>query len=161
MRRAGVRWRAGWVLRWGGPAVCVLVAMAYAASTARVRWVTYSGPHRYVGLGFFRGALTVSAVEYLARTNQVSTWSYRSHSVRGWPTRSWRACLGWRFKWWRTRQEFSASVPLWAVLAAGCAASLPAWAVRSRRRAKGACRRCGYDLAGLGAGAVCPECGAA
>lgn len=37
------------------------------------------------------------------------------------------------------------------------------WLVRSGRRAgrvgAGACAVCGYDLSGLGVGAVCPECG--
>ena len=30
---------------------------------------------------------------------------------------------------------------------------------RRRRRSKGKCVRCGYDLKGLGVGGVCPECG--
>jgi hypothetical protein len=38
---------------------------------------------------------------------------------------------------------------------------IPAWLIRRRRHGEGCCVRCGYDLAGLAAGARCPECGAA
>lgn len=36
--------------------------------------------------------------------------------------------------------------------------ALRAWR-RGRRKARGRCTRCAYDLTGLGAGAPCPECG--
>ncbi|MCW5757391.1 MAG: hypothetical protein KIT54_09165 [Phycisphaeraceae bacterium] len=36
----------------------------------------------------------------------------------------------------------------------------PRLALRARRRRRGRCKRCGYDRAGLDAGAACPECGA-
>ena len=36
---------------------------------------------------------------------------------------------------------------------------VPGWVVRARRRRRGACVGCGYAMAGLGAGARCPECG--
>jgi hypothetical protein len=49
-------------------------------------------------------------------------------------------------------------VPLWLIAIVGGAVAAWAWRRRQGRRA-GFCR-CGYSLAGLGAGAVCPECGA-
>ena len=49
--------------------------------------------------------------------------------------------------------------PLWPIpLGAGLVA---VWLWRLDRFPRGHCRRCGYDLTGLAAGAVCPECGAA
>ena len=49
-------------------------------------------------------------------------------------------------------------VPLWPFVVGFGAASF--WIVARRRaRVAGTCLRCGYVLTGLGAGAVCPECG--
>ena len=36
---------------------------------------------------------------------------------------------------------------------------IPNWLRQSRRAARGHCRRCNYNLIGLHAGVVCPECG--
>lgn len=73
----------------------------------------------------------------------------------------------WWFGWYDgaamlpTARVRGAHIPFWflAALSGGVAAGL--W--RGGRRScpgSGVCGRCGYDLAGLGAGAVCPECGA-
>lgn len=82
--------------------------------------------------------------------------------------------LGWRASWWPefnpwpsgpilSRQwEFDRTgciFPTWsAFLAAGIPTGLLWWWDRRRPRA-GMCVKCGYDLAGLPAGAACPECG--
>lgn len=39
--------------------------------------------------------------------------------------------------------------------------TLVVWRRRQRRERRGMCRACGYDLRGLAAGVVCPECGRA
>lgn len=54
-------------------------------------------------------------------------------------------------------------VPLWmplAVLAPAAAYLLYSDRRSARRLRAGLCIKCGYDLSGLAAGAVCPECGA-
>ena len=49
-------------------------------------------------------------------------------------------------------------IPLWpGVVGLG----LCAWALRAKGRREGCCAQCGYELKGLGVGAVCPECGSA
>ena len=69
------------------------------------------------------------------------------------------------FNWWFERNGIYGVgwilVPIWTI---GVAAAIPtAWLWWSDRRARGSgfCQACGYDLGGLRAGAVCPECGAA
>ena len=55
-------------------------------------------------------------------------------------------------------------VPFWQLVIPTMAAALFAWLVDAkylRRAREGACPACGYDRAGLAAGVVCPECGAA
>ena len=70
----------------------------------------------------------------------------------------WRCCSS-RSPWER---EFQ--IPLWPVMAVCVLVTGAAWhrdtSLRRRARLK-LCPKCGYDRAGLAAGAVCPECGSA
>ncbi|MFM9996334.1 MAG: hypothetical protein ACKVU4_11100 [Phycisphaerales bacterium] len=67
-------------------------------------------------------------------------------------------------RWWVevtfSQSGFTVAVPWWVPLVI---VALPtAWLWWRDRRAGGRpghCAACGYDLAGLGAGAACPECG--
>lgn len=68
----------------------------------------------------------------------------------------------WWFNWDGGPGAWVVLIPLWAP--AGLSALLTAaawkWHARIRQReGRGRCLACGYDLAGLPAGAVCPECG--
>ena len=53
----------------------------------------------------------------------------------------------------------SVSVPMWVILPFLLAPTAYLWHRDRRRFAPGQCQRCEYDLAGLRAGAACPECG--
>lgn len=59
----------------------------------------------------------------------------------------------WRF----TAGDWRVNIPLWIPFLLVAGATAAAW--RPRRRA--GCPRCGYDMTGLPAAAVCPECGLA
>ena len=70
------------------------------------------------------------------------------------------------WSWWRPRwrnglgvsQPWCAvNIPLWIPLALCLTVSGAAW-IPPRRRERGVCHKCGYDLAGNTTG-VCPECG--
>ena len=74
---------------------------------------------------------------------------------------SWRA---WGWEWMLVNQKSGwhrfAAAPIWFPgAAAGACGGLLVWWGRRARGVAGACAKCGYDLKGLGAGAVCPECG--
>ena len=59
---------------------------------------------------------------------------------------------------------FMVSIPLWAPMLIFLLPTAFAWRADAKymRRARvGLCAACGYDRAGLAAGAVCPECGVA
>jgi len=54
---------------------------------------------------------------------------------------------------------FSFNLPLWIPLVLLAAPATELWRKDLRRQAPGLCPSCGYSLAGLAAGAKCPECG--
>ncbi|HMN42893.1 MAG TPA: hypothetical protein PKE29_18785 [Phycisphaerales bacterium] len=146
-------------IKWGGAAVTVLLVVVwvgsgwwYATGVSSKGWI--------VSIGLGRVALvdgrTIAGSSAAPRLG----WSLDSigHFEMQWlPTGSLVA---------RPPAMAFVSMPLWAgVLCLGAAA---AWAWRldtlARRRAGGRlnlCPKCNYDRAGIGAGAVCPECGAA
>ena len=71
-----------------------------------------------------------------------------------------------RFAWWFKQglqgTGFYCFLPLWPAALLSLLATAAAWRADAkylRRVREGACPACGYDRAGLAAGAVCPECG--
>ncbi|MEX2219112.1 MAG: hypothetical protein WD749_10175 [Phycisphaerales bacterium] len=66
--------------------------------------------------------------------------------------------LRWGFGGRYGSSGWSVTIPLWAIFLPTAAAAALLW---RRPRTPGRCRRCGYDLASLPAGAPCPECGRA
>lgn len=73
---------------------------------------------------------------------------------------------GYRRYWWWSYQTGSwgrgLQLPIWMPLSLTLIATAAAWRldVLARRRERvGFCPKCGYDRAGLGGAAVCPECG--
>ena len=63
--------------------------------------------------------------------------------------------------WWRwhTGGQGHFAAPLWVPAAIGLSVGVAALRRSWRGMKVGACRGCGYDLRGLQAEAVCPECG--
>jgi hypothetical protein len=59
---------------------------------------------------------------------------------------------------WEGGRVWRLTLPLWTVAVPLAAATLWAWLPRDRPP-PGGCAKCGYDRAGLGEGARCPECG--
>lgn len=112
-----------------------------------------------LGLHDGRGYLLIFSkdiAEYRASLKRTPLILEAAHPGGPWTERplwpSWKAsCTGTRYL----------VIPLWCVLAA---VGLPTALVRGRElwrmvfRRHG-CRKCGYSLAGLAPGALCPECG--
>ena len=81
----------------------------------------------------------------------------------------WQASpTGGPFRWWFRTVSLPGfrvvHIPLWLPALLSLLATAAAWradAKHLRRAREGLCPECGYDRAGLAAGAVCPECGAA
>ncbi len=72
--------------------------------------------------------------------------------------------MQWSFEHATTPRLSYWFVPLWPLPLLSLLATAAAWRADAKylRRARdGACLKCGYDRAGLAAGVVCPECGAA
>jgi len=85
---------------------------------------------------------------------RVARWWVEWFKGRG----SYTAGPGWGAGTWGT--AYDVYVPLWMPLAVCAGFAVLMWRVRVRLGGLGECRACGYDRAGLAAGAVCPECGA-
>jgi len=97
-------------------------------------------------------------------------WPMPSFSM-DWECTQWSPCNGGmlfkrppgagpRFLIWRPIPlGFAADTLLWSACIAGATSAAQMW-IKARRRRRAACPACGYDLRGLTAGTVCPECGA-
>ncbi len=159
MKRCG---RVRGVAKWAGLVACMLTALIWLSSpfwfVQRIR-ESYGGSLggmtvREVGAG--SGFVWFSWVEVPSRRSYLAERMTMEWRAQRWLT--WRPT--WRFENSAILRGLDLAVPLWMPF---LAAALPTgwlwW--RDRRRARpGHCVACGYDLAGLAAGAACPECGA-
>jgi predicted RNA-binding Zn-ribbon protein involved in translation (DUF1610 family) len=139
------------MVKWGGLAVSVLLAVAWVGSCWYV--VGWEARGRYY-IGVNCGQFVVEGSMWPLAADEL-TWFTDARSV---PKIQW-----WLY--WDTAvgQPFF-SVPLWIPLLIVGGATATAWRAdaRARRLARAnACPACGYDRRGLEVGRVCPECGAA
>lgn len=159
------KWWPGWSKRtWLVLFACALVWGALIASRwglVRVgdgaRWSVFLGAGRLGLETYMDGADELGMPPELG----VQAWLYIEDADAAWPEtqNTWDWITSDTPVSWLTRT--TVRIWPWAVVLTG----LCAWAlVRERRRGReraGACVGCGYSLAGLAAGAVCPECGKA
>ena len=134
-----IRWtRVG---KWAGMVGCALVVAAFAAN---LRWTALWAWPNGLGIGMNDG------IEFVGR------------EAPGHPEFTIGPCDA-RFRWWfqlsRGRGSWFVGVPHWAALLFFAIPTTYLWQRDLRCSGPGRCQRCGYDLAGLPAGAVCPECG--
>ncbi len=71
----------------------------------------------------------------------------------------------WNLEWgsYRVPGSWWVQFPIWILLVLSAPVTAIAWRLDTlalRRSGLNLCRNCGYERAGLAAGAVCPECGA-
>jgi hypothetical protein len=140
------------VAKWAGLVVCLLIVAAWCAS---IRWgfgygtVLSSRYSCYVAAGAL--SLVYRGGAAPLDPSQWSSWAHDSQ-VDWWPM--WENYSP--FGTWYMQQQFT--LPLWMpFVLLGIPTAWLWW--RDRRRARIGHCTCGYDLAGLAAGAACPECG--
>jgi len=133
-------------------AIATGVLMALALPVSKMHVMTY---HADIGLGIADGMALVSAdspwePSTAPSFNGIDGWN--RVTLRGLPSFSTSSELAFGV------HPVTFAVPFWLVAALGGVVAAWVWRRRQGRRA-GSCP-CGYSLAGLAAGAVCPECGA-
>jgi hypothetical protein len=153
------RHRARRAAKWAGAVLCVLIFVAWFASrwsNAVLRHVS-KNETRMVVLSGGRTAIT-----WLAKGPIPGLYS------EGWSIDGGRTdprWVGWdwmpeRGTWLGLHPGAGETVlPLYIPFALLAVPTAWLFYLDRRRFAPGRCQRCGYDLAGLAPGAVCPECG--
>lgn len=149
------RERLGRAAKWAGMVVCLLVGLAWPLSIPWAwGWWDYRDGKRINWIGFAQGGASI-----IVTTNANRRWGVpRSW---GWYAGSSQDNVG-GIEWLPRGGRYAPSVffvhaPGWLCLATVAVPTAWLW-WRDRRTRPGHCA-CGYDLAGLGAGALCPECG--
>jgi predicted RNA-binding Zn-ribbon protein involved in translation (DUF1610 family) len=139
------------MVKWGGLAVSVLLAVAWVGSCWYVLWWEMPGDDYFgVQAGRFGRMSLLLPLEV--------------PGGGGFSLDRQNTTMEWRFALGRFGRDVGFAIPLWAPLLIAACATAVAWRAdaRARRLARaGACPACGYDRRGLEVGRVCPECGAA
>ena len=165
--RRGFGSRASWIFRWGFGSIAVIVVLVWIYTL--FGGLSYVIPGRLL-VQLARGGVLCNndtgnagdppLSQYLGWsagfTATVFGFSHGPISLRN---------VNWRCEWRPPGPTVSGSqtwqlyFPLTIPFLAFAAPSAFAWIVYSRAKTPCSCKQCGYSLAGLAAGAVCPECG--
>jgi len=138
-------------VKWGGAGLTVLQLVVWVGSG----WMT-------IGYAPVRGptaALAAGVVIVL-----IPTTGLTASARPGWTAKQESSKFQWWFSFLGNQRVKVCIVPLWSPALLSLLATAAAWradAKYMRRVRVGLCAACGYDRAGLAAGAVCPECGVA
>lgn len=144
--RRRTRRRAGWLLGLGGScATAVLVSMIWQFGVFVNDNTIVAASSGTIGVYWYKGTSPLRV------PNPMVSWAGPLYAM---PVRL-------RFQWWFYVPESPAmgglGVPLWAPTVG---LLIPGWVLWRRTSVPaGHCRACRYNLAGLPAGAPCPECG--
>jgi hypothetical protein len=172
MARRRMQARVNRAVRWGGPALFLLVATAYIASSFRCVGVLLTWHHAYIDARVCRGQ-----VRFFQRhldpndawTQSSEPWNEETLLAAASPLgkepySEWKYCLGFALglqPWASHGQTREDRVPLWPALLMWPAQIVSRrWRDRSGASRVVRCASCNYDLAGLPPGAPCPECAA-
>jgi hypothetical protein len=162
MARRRFRARVNWAVRWGGIAAVLGIAAVYAATWRRGPVATRKGTSPSAVIQVWRGQVHVVLVT--AEPSRCVTFAFPGGS----PQAAWDLEIRERLESWAAAPspfgmrsqnlDFlpictvrEAFVPLWPVAALVVPLSVFAWRTRPPV--------CDYDLSGLPAGSLCPECG--
>ena len=136
------------MVKWGGAMVALVLLVAWIGSSlGNVYWFP---PSRYYA-GVMSARLFIVDTGVIGNPGDPKRFRFEQPGQPGWcfdPTA------------WPVSRFYS--MPLWPLPLLSLLATAAAWRVEAkylRRAREGACPACGYDRAGLAAGAVCPECG--
>jgi hypothetical protein len=145
-RRRSKLWR---VLKWAGLSVCIILVFALLSSLLFSVTMYRSGWGAVLGFG----CVTVQ-----------TTNAQLGNPQQGWSFANRRADQPLMRSWWvkilhPRPQQWAVIVPLWIPPLLIAIPTTILW-YRDRRRPKGCCQGCGYDLTGNLSG-ICPECGVA
>ena len=143
-------------IKWGGAAVTVLLVVVWIGS----EWFVVLGSIAYREVRIEHGSVQVGQIpEDLTALvhDEPNRFWWGSYSA---PNPSFNP---WWIVWRDAPRNFPrGSAPMWMCVSAVALPTLVAWrldALARRRALLNLCPKCNYDRAGLGAGAVCPECG--
>jgi len=148
-KRDNLKRRVRKTVKWGGALVTVALITSWIAS---MWWeaTIYSRSLRF-GVLWHSGLIVLVSFEKSDPPPEDEAWISRSQPHH--------------FMWWfgfeRTMDGWDAGAPLLPLALPTLALTIFAWHrdAAIRRRLRSGCCSCGYDRAGLAAGAVCPECG--
>lgn len=141
---------------WVGAAVAVVASLAWGASALRVTSVI----NRFSDFVMLAsGGVTYSWTSTEAVASDLPlplgmTQQWEWHCVPRQVPMDW-----WGTFYRGTPNRSQIWVPLWPISLAGGAVAAACWRHRRRLMRAGCCEGCGYVLAGLPEGGVCPECG--
>jgi hypothetical protein len=163
---------AGWLARWVLGAVTIASIALWVWSVfgyAMLGWRGRMAASLTMGEVRFEGEqLSLEAKDGWANPKSQATFTLQTGWLKGMALGSRIRSTPWIPHWrsvrayagqWNAPMSWQIELPLWLPIVICGLPAGRAWVVWTRRKLANRCLHCGYSMAGLGSGAVCPECG--
>ena len=141
---------------WAGAVVAVASALAWVASAI---WTSFFMAQFGDSLSLRTGTVSYLWTTHEKRLEIISKTGYPLQRQWNWYCSPRQVPMEWWGGFTQIPGRAAIWAPLWPFTLAGGTVALLCWRRRRRLARIGCCKVCGYSLAGLPAGAPCPECG--